>query len=137
MAFVVAGEVTRGDGVDEREKACFRSPGGVELGKELCPFVLQHGLQTRPRNVARAGAVEIVANFLVVGGDGFRDGAGGAAYLKKPAGDFLASADFREGSEDARVEIDGEGLLVSVEWFGGVWHGFAPMVLDYGTVVRE
>src|SRR5256884_5578515 len=37
------------------------------------------------------GAVEIVADFLVVCRDTFGDGAGGAAHDKEPARDFLRS----------------------------------------------
>ena len=67
-------------------------------------------------DIARTGAVEIVAHFLVVGGNGFGDRAGGTSYDEEPAGDFLSSADFGERTERGRIEIEGECFMVSVEF---------------------
>ncbi len=95
------------------------------MREKLGPFVVQHRLESLLGYVARSGAVEIVADFLVVGGNGFGHRAGGASYYKEPARDFLSGADFGERTEGGRIEIQGERLAVSVEFLSGR-HSQAP-----------
>ena len=45
---------------------------------------------------------------------------------EEPAGDFLSSADFGEGTELGRIEIEGECFMVSVEFLSGR-HRQAPV----------
>jgi hypothetical protein len=66
--------------------------------QKLAPFVVQHGLEPLPGYVARSGAVEVVADFLVVSGNGFGHRAGGASYYKEPA------RDTRHSPQSARPE---------------------------------
>jgi hypothetical protein len=100
VSLVGSGVVTRRDGVDKAEKASLRSTSFVQLIEQLSPFVVQHGIEALSGYVARAGAVEIVADLLVVGRDGFSNGSGGSSYNQKPACDFLTSADFGKRAKD-------------------------------------
>jgi hypothetical protein len=88
--------------------------------------VVQHRLESLSGYVARSGAVEVIADFLVVGGNSFGHRAGSASYYKEPAGDFLSGADFGEGTEGGWIKIQGEGFVVSVEFVGGR-HNEAPV----------
>jgi len=81
------------------------------------PFFVQHRLKTLFGNISRAGTVEIVAHFLIVGGDRLRDRAGSASDRKEPASDFLAGADFSERAEGGRREIQGKSFVVGIEFF--------------------
>jgi hypothetical protein len=84
-----SGIVARRDSIGERKKA---------------------SLQTL---ISRARAVEIIAHFIIVG-DRFGDSAGRGSDYKKPASDFLASADFSERAEGEWIEIQGEGFVVGI-----------------------
>src|ERR1700730_6330445 len=88
--------------------------------------MIQHGFEALLRYVARAGTVEIVADFFVVGRNGFGHRAGGASYYKEPARDFLSGADFGEGTEGGCIKIQGQRFVVSVELFMGR-HSQAPL----------
>ena len=94
--------------------------------KQLSPLVFEHGFKPLPGNIARTGAVEIVADFLVVCRDTFGDGAGGAAHDKEPARDFLSGADFGERTEGRWIEVQGKRFLVGVEFFSGR-HSHVPV----------
>ena len=96
------------------------------MGEELGPLVVQHGFEALLRYVARTGTVEIVADLLVVSGNGFGHRAGGASYDEEPASDFLSGADFGEGTEGGCIKIQGERFVVSVEFFSGR-HSRAPL----------
>ncbi len=69
------------------------------MREKLGPFVVQHRLEPLLGYVARSGTVEIIADFLVVGGNRFGDSAGCSSDEKEPARDFLSSADFGERAE--------------------------------------
>jgi hypothetical protein len=96
------------------------------LGKELGPLAFQHGFQALPGNVPRTGAIEIVTDFLIVCGNSFGDGSGGAPYYKEPARDFLSGADFGERTKGGRVEVQSERFVVNVDFFRGR-HNHAPV----------
>jgi len=81
------------------------------LGEQLGPLVVQHGFEALLRYIARAGTVEIVADFFVVGRNGFGHRAGGAPYYKEPARDFLSGADFGEGTEGGCIKIQGQRFV--------------------------
>src|SRR5260370_4303234 len=83
------------------------------------PFVVQHGFEPVPGSVARSGGGGVVAEFLVVSGNGLGHRAGGASYYKEPACDFLSGADFGERTEGGCIKIQGERFVVSVEFFSG------------------
>src|SRR5260221_14487384 len=80
------------------------------------PFVVQNRLEPLFGYVTRSGTVEIIADFLVVGGDRFGDSAGCSSDEKEPARDFLSSADFGERAEGGWIEIQSERFVVSVEF---------------------
>ena len=61
--------------------------------------------------VARSGAIEIVTDFLVIGGNRFSNRAGRTSNHKEPVRHFLSGADFGEGSKGGCVEIQGESAL--------------------------
>src|SRR6185369_807312 len=117
-AAVVAGR----DGVGKSKKAAAGAPALAKLTLELRPLALEHRLEPLPRDVARARAVEVVADFLVVRGDRLGDRAGRGAGREEPARHLLARTDLGERSEDLRVEIEVQGLLVSSEWLAAVRH---------------
>jgi hypothetical protein len=50
------------------------------------------------------------------GRDRFGDGAGSAPDNQEPSHYLLAGANFDEGAESSRVQVDAEGLLVRVEF---------------------
>src|SRR6185369_2935784 len=92
----------------------------AKLTLELCPLALEHRLEPLPRDVARARAVEVVADLLVVGGDRLGDRAGRSAGREEPPRHLLAGTDLGERSEDRRVEIEVQNLLVGAERLEGV-----------------
>jgi hypothetical protein len=61
----------------------------------------------------------IVADFLIICGDRFGDGAGGTAHYKKPARDFLSGADFGERAKCGWVKVQSDRFVVSVDFFSG------------------
>src|ERR1700692_4815889 len=81
--------------------------------------MLQHRFEALLRYVARAGTVEIVADFFIVGRNGFGHRAGGSSYYQEPARDFLSGADFGEGTKAGCIKIHRERFVVSVELFSG------------------
>ena len=121
VALVVAAETARGNRVGEREErgaVAARSAEPLDVEPLL---VVEHRLQAVAMHVARAGAVDRVADLHVVSGDALRDRAGRTARAEEPANDFLPRADLGEGSVVARVEVDLErffpgpdGMLVHV-----------------------
>src|SRR5215469_8689764 len=117
VSFVRSGVVTCGNGVHKTEKAGLRSASFVQLVEQLSPFAIQHGIEALSGYIARAGTVEIIANLLVVGRDGFGNGSGGSSDDQKPARDFLTGADFGERTKDRRIQIEGKRLVMSVELF--------------------
>jgi len=98
----------------------------VQLGAQLGPLVVQYGFKALLGNIARTRSVEIVAHFLIVGGNGFGDGAGCAAYNQEPARDFLSGSDFGERTEGGWIKIQGESFAVGINFFDGR-HGQAPV----------
>ena len=80
------------------------------MGKELGLLAFQHGFKALSGNVARTGAVEIVADFLIVCRDSLGDRSGGATHYKEPARDFLSGADFGERTKGGWVEVQSEPL---------------------------
>src|SRR5262245_48421134 len=105
MGIVGSRIVARRNGINEGKEASLRPAGFLQLGKQLGPLVLEHGFKPLPRDIARTRAVEIVADFLIVCGDGFRDRAGGSADNIEPARNFLSGADFGKRTEGSRIEI--------------------------------
>ncbi len=119
MCVVGSGEVTGGDGINKAKEPGLRSTGLAQLREELGPFVVQHRLKALPGYVARSRTVEIIADFLIVGGNRFGDCAGRSSDKKEPARDFLSGADFGERAEGGWIEIEGERFVVSVEFLSG------------------
>src|SRR5262249_47161990 len=126
MGIVGPGVVASRNRIQKGKKTSARTASLLQLRQQLGPLVLQHGFKPLPGNVARTGAVQVVADFLVVGRDGFGDGAGGAAYDQEPARDFLSGANFGERTESGRIEVQGERFLVSVHFFSRR-HSYAPV----------
>ena len=118
VAFLAFPEPLRRDGIGEGEKG---GPVGAvfpDARKEQVEFPFQHAFEPAARNIAPVlgGAVYFVAELHVVGGHGLGDRAGGGAGLEKPAGDFLAGADFDDGAVFQRIQIDRKGF------FDRAWH---------------
>ena len=114
VLLVVAFVIARGDGVGEREEA---RPGATRrpqtLGHQLV-FVVEHRQQPLARDIARPGAVGVVADRLVVGADRLCDGAGGGADGEEPPCDLLPRADLGEAAVDRSLEVDRQRLGVGV-----------------------
>src|SRR5580700_2768733 len=55
MAVVSSRKIPRRNRVHKREKSCRRSTSRMQLVQQLPPFVVQHGLQARLRNIPRPG----------------------------------------------------------------------------------
>ena len=89
------------------------------MREKLGPFVVQHRLEPLLGNVARSGTVEIIADFLVVSGDGFGHSPGGPSHQQEPTRDFLSGANFGERAKGGWIEIQGERFVVSVEFLRG------------------
>src|SRR5215469_6035865 len=117
VSFVCSGVVTCGNGVNKTEKAGLRSASFVQLVEQLSPFAVQHAIEALSGYVARAGTVEIIADLLVIGRDGFCHSAGGSSDDQKPARHFLTGADFGKRTKDRRIQIEGKRLVMSIELF--------------------
>src|SRR5215472_10354312 len=72
--------VARGDGIDKGEKARLRPSSFLQLFEELVPLAIQHGFKSFSGDVTDSGAVEIVADFLIVSRNGFGDRARGPSH---------------------------------------------------------
>ena len=96
VRIVCSGVISRRHGIDKREEARLWPSLLVQLPEQLSPLSLQHCFQSLPRNIARTGAVQAVAHFLIVSGNTFGDRAGGTANNKEPACDFLPSTNLGE-----------------------------------------
>jgi len=106
------------------------------LRERLRPFVVQHRPEALSRYVARSGAVEIIADFLVISGNGLSHRAGSPSH-EEPTRDFLSGTDFGERTEGGCIKIQGERFVVSVkfsvEGIGSLQSG----ELLRGTKVRD
>src|SRR5258708_4118355 len=114
MALAAAVEAARHDRVGKREErgfvtAHFAQPFDVEL-----ELLVEHALEPPGGHVPVRLAVDGVADGHVVGGDRTRDGARGAAHAEEPARDLLAGADLGDRPVPARIEVNAQGLLMSV-----------------------
>jgi hypothetical protein len=118
VALVRAGVVLGRDRVGEDEEARLLAARGRQALEQQAVLVLQHREQPLARHVAAPLAVDRVAEGHVVGRDGLRDRAGGAADLQEPARHLLPGADLGQGSEAGRVQVDRESSLVRVERCG-------------------
>ncbi len=116
---VRAGIVARRDGIDKREEARMCAACVAELREKLSPLFVEHGLKPLPGNVARTGAVQIVADFLVVRANRLGHGCRRASHKEEPVRDFLPRADFRERAERGGVQIQRQRFVVRVEFFSG------------------
>src|ERR1700727_1110525 len=94
VSLVCSGIVAGGDGINEGEEASCRPTALVELVQELVPFAVHQGCEAFFGNVTGAGAVQIVADFLVIRRDVFSDCPGGSSNNQKPAHDFLTGTNF-------------------------------------------
>jgi len=106
VSFICSSIVSRGDGIDEGKETSLRSTRLGQLIEKLSPLAIQHGLESLPGYIARAGTIKVIADLLVIGRDGLGNGAGGPSDNKKPARDLLASADFGKGAKSRRIEIE-------------------------------
>ena len=123
VAVVVTLVGFRDDGIGEDKKGGVGAAFGGEAFDEQLVFVGKHGVEPFLGYVARGFAVDGAAESPVEGRHGFGGGAGGAAGLKKHAGDLLAGADLGEYSVAGGVEVDGEGLTVGREQLIPGLHG--------------
>ena len=74
--------------------------------------MIEHGPETNPADVAVGWTVDRVAEGHVIGRHCFRDGPGGAAYMKKAARYFLPRANFSKGPIALGIEINLERFLI-------------------------
>ncbi len=111
MAFVVAAEAARGDGISESEERRRRAAAGDQALDVQPLLVLEHRLQPLTAYVAGAGSINGIRHFHVIGGNAFGDGAGGTAGAEEPTDHFLARTDFGEAAIAARIEVYLQRLL--------------------------
>src|ERR1700678_198623 len=86
--------------------------------------MFEHQAEAFPGDVASGLAVDRVAEFHVIRGNRFCDGACGSPCLEKMACDFLSGSDFGERPIFRLVQINGKGLTICREKFrrhGGVY----------------
>ena len=106
--------VPGGDGVGEDEKSGMVAANFAEPGEEELIFVVEHGHEALLGDVARAGAVDVVADDLVVGRDGLRDRSRSRANAQKPTCHLLTSSDLGKRSVEGSLQIDSQGFGVKV-----------------------
>ena len=99
----------RGVGKDEEPRPV--APHAVEPFVQEHILMVEHLLDSFPRDIPLRLAVDGVADGHVVGGDRLRHRACRAAHGEEPAGHLLAGADLGEVAIDRVVEIDGDGPL--------------------------
>ena len=115
VAILLARVAARRDRVGEDEELGARPALRVEPLDQQLVFVIEHGLQPPPADVAIARAVDRVAEGHVVGRHRLRDRARRAADAEEPARHFLARPDLGEGAVFGGVQIDLQGLVMRVE----------------------
>ena len=95
-----------GYGIGEGEECGGFSARGVELLDELGVLAVEHGFEAGAADEEWRGAVEGIADGLVVCGNRFGDGGGGFSDVKEPAGHFLSGADLGERAVSRGVQVD-------------------------------
>src|SRR5580658_303625 len=115
VRLICSSVVAGGDGIHEGKEAGGRPTAFFQLVEELGPFAIEHGFETFFGDVTCTGTVEIVTDFLVVRGDRFRNGPGGATYDQEPSHDLLASTNLGKGAVAGCIEVDVERLLMDVK----------------------
>ena len=75
---------------------------------------IEHGDEPFFRHITRPCAIDLVADFFVVRGDGLGDRARRRTYTEEPAGHLLACANFRKCAVNRAVEVQGQGLAVGI-----------------------
>ena len=103
-----------GDGIRKNKKSGMGATIFGEPGEEELIFVVEHGQQALFGDVARAGAVRVVADRLVVGRDGLRDRSRSRANAQKPTGHFLTGSNLGKRPIEGSLQIDGQGFGVNV-----------------------
>ncbi len=106
-----------GHGVGEGEELAVRVMLAVHTVHDELVLVPQHVLQAALAHeaVPWLGAVDGVAELLVVGAHRLGDGAGGTAGAEEVAYGLLPGADLGEGAVEVRVTVDAAGLLKGAE----------------------
>src|SRR5207247_5814553 len=89
-------------------------PEPLDVEVEL---VVEHCLQPPARDITLGVPINGVAHFHVVSRDAFGDSPRGAADAERTAHYLLASADLRERSVSARMEVDPQRLLIRFNRF--------------------
>jgi hypothetical protein len=99
----------------KNEEGGLVAPRRVEPLQQQVIFVIEHRLQPAAADVTIGWPVNGVADGHVIGGNGFGNGAGGAAGAKKPAGNLLRCANLGKGAVAPGIVIDPVRLLVGFE----------------------
>ena len=129
LAVRLMGKTVRGHRVGKDEKGGFVAARFVQALQQQVKFVIEHRLQALAADVPVRWPVNRVADRHVVGGHGLGHRAGRAADVEKPAGHFLAGADFGERAVFGGVEIDLKRLLRRCSFLvqsSSGFHPFAP-----------
>src|SRR5262245_16481475 len=108
MTIVRSRIIPRRNGIYKREKLGVDSAAGLQLSEHLHPLGLEHCLEAWFGDIACPDSIEVIAYFLVVGGDCLGYRAGGASYAQKPTSYFLTGTDLRERAKDGGIQVEGE-----------------------------
>src|SRR5579859_4414321 len=103
--------------VSKSEESCVAAALVFEPFQEQVIFVIQHGLEPPPADIALRRTIDSVADGHIVGGNGLGHGLGGSADAKEPAGNLLPGADLREGAITPGILVDPQRLLPGFELF--------------------
>ena len=103
-----------GDSVRKNEKSSVGTASFGEPGNEELIFVVEHRQEAFLGDVARASAVRVVADGLVVGRDGLRDRSRSSASAQKPTRHFLTGANLGKRPVAGSLQIDGQSLGVNI-----------------------
>lgn len=136
MAFSAAPVTGRPHRIGEGKKSGPVSPDFGQAFLVQIHLVVQHILESFPADVTFAGAIDGVTDLHVVGGNAFGDRSGGPAGLEKPAHDFLARTDFREGAVAFLVEVNQKGLASGGEFFALGGAGVAVGIVHVAQVYK-
>ena len=115
LPLLLAGEAPGGHRISEHEELRRGAACSFQPLKQQAPFVIQHGLQALPADVAPGRAIDGVGYCHIVCGNRLGDGGGRAPDMKEPAGNLLTRADLGNRSVPGRIDVDAERLVMSAQ----------------------
>src|ERR1700722_11188037 len=114
VLFVGSLVIPGGDGVRKSEESSMGAAIFGQPRQEDLIFAVEHGQEALPGDVARAGAVRIIADGLVVGRDGLRDRSRSRANAQKPTSHLLTGSNLGKRPVERSLQIDGQGFGMNV-----------------------